>query len=89
MFFCRYDRARKHHKTLSCNFFGVHVSLVHSLTLLVRPGRIIKTLELDYDYEVKGMMTLLYDIIRYLIFASTLIYSVIQMLACSVMVFDS
>ena len=34
MFFCRYDRARKHHKTLSCHFVGVHVSLVHSLTLL-------------------------------------------------------
>ena len=35
MFFSRYDRARKHHKTLSCNFFGIHVSLVHSLTLLL------------------------------------------------------
>ena len=34
MFFSRYDRAINHHKTLSCNFFGVHVSLVHSLTLL-------------------------------------------------------
>ena len=26
---------RKHHKTLSCHLFGVHVSLVHSLTLLL------------------------------------------------------
>ena len=26
--------AGKHHKTLSCNCFGVHVSLVHILTLL-------------------------------------------------------
>ena len=34
MLFSRYFRARKYHKTFSCNFFGVHVSLVHSLTLL-------------------------------------------------------
>ena len=34
MLFSRYVRARKYHKTLSCNFFGVHVSLVHILTLL-------------------------------------------------------
>ena len=35
MFFSRYISARKHHKTLSCNFFGVHVPLVHSLSLLI------------------------------------------------------
>ena len=35
MLFSRYVRARKYNKTLSCNFFGVHVSLVHSLTLLI------------------------------------------------------
>ena len=34
MLFSRYVRARKYHKTLSCNFCGVYVSLVHSLTLL-------------------------------------------------------
>ena len=38
MLFSRYVRARKYHKTLSCNFVGVHVSLVHSLTLLIDPG---------------------------------------------------
>ena len=35
MFFNIYISARKHHKTLSCNLFGVHVSLVHILTLLI------------------------------------------------------
>ena len=28
----------------------------HNRTLEVRPGRIIKTLELDYDYDVKRMV---------------------------------
>ena len=43
MLFSRYVRARKYRKTLSCNFFGVHVSLVtvHSLTLLYVPDGIV------------------------------------------------
>ena len=38
MFFARHNSTRKHHKTFSCNLFGVHVLTllfgVHMLTLL-------------------------------------------------------
>ena len=34
MFFSGHNSTRKHHKTFSCNLFGVHVLLVHILTLL-------------------------------------------------------
>ena len=34
MFFSRHNSTRKHHNKFSCNLFGVHVLLVHSLTLL-------------------------------------------------------
>ena len=64
-------------------------SFTHNRTLEVRPGRISKTLELHYDYDVKRMVILWDDNIRLLNFASRLIYSVLQMLACSFMVFNS
>ena len=59
------------------------------MKLEVRPGRISKTLELDNDYDVKGMMRLCDDNIRLLNSASRFIYSVLQILACSFMLFDS
>ena len=62
---------------------------MHNRTLDVRPGRISKTLELHYDYDVNGIMRLWDDNIRLLIFASRFIYSVLQMLACSFMIFES
>ena len=65
------------------------VAFTHNRTLEVRPGRISKTLELHYDYDVKRMMILWDDNIRLLNFASRFIYSVLQMLACSFMVFNS
>ena len=61
----------------------------HNHTREVRPGRIIKTLELDYGYDVNRMVRVWDDIICLLNFASMFIYSVLQMLACSFMVFDS
>ena len=64
-------------------------AITHNLTLDVRPGRISRALELHYYYNVKGMMRLWDYKIRLLNFASRFIYSVLQMLACSFMVFDS
>ena len=58
-------------------------------TLEVRPGRISRSLELHYDYNVKGMIRLWNDKIRLLNFASRFIYSVHHFLACSFMVLDS
>ena len=37
------------------------VFTLHDCTLEVRPGGISKTLELDYDYDVKGMILNYYD----------------------------
>ena len=34
----------------------------HSRTLEVRPGRINKKLELNYDYDVKGMILNYYSV---------------------------
>ena len=64
-------------------------AITHNRTLEVRPGRISKTLELHYDYDVKGVMRLWDDNIHLLNFASMFIYSVLQMLACFFVVFDS
>ena len=40
MFFSRHNSTRKYHKTFSCNLFGVHVLLVHILTLLHIQSRV-------------------------------------------------
>ena len=61
----------------------------YNRTREVNPGIISKTLELQYDYDVKGMIRLWDDIIRLLNFASRFVYSVLEMLACSFMVYES
>ena len=64
-------------------------AFTHNHTLEIRPGRISRSLELHYAYDVKGIMILWDDNIRLVNFASRFIYSVLQMLSCSFMVFDS
>ena len=73
----------------SCSSCFVQGSFTHNRTLDVRPGIFSNALELHYDYNVKRMMRLWDDKIRLLYFASRSIYSVLQMLGCSFMVFDS